>query len=67
MADYICEPPSPPSSRLHTCGLACCCRFIAGEKLTVPTDESFASCVEEQLDAVKETLLQEAEANLAKG
>eukprot|EP00903_Cladosiphon_okamuranus_P015385 g14210.t2 len=48
-------------------GVAVVVKRTGGEKLTVPTDQSFAACVEEQLDAVKDVLWQEAEANLAKG
>lgn len=68
VADFVCE--TPPASRLLLAASHACCFVVfavIGEKLTVPTDESFASCVEQQLDAVKEALWQEAEDNLAKG
>ncbi|CAN0031904.1 unnamed protein product [Pylaiella littoralis] len=48
-------------------GVAVVVKRTGGEKLSVPTDGSFASCIKEQLEVVKDTLWEEATDNLARG
>ncbi|CAN0305148.1 unnamed protein product [Hapterophycus canaliculatus] len=48
-------------------GVAVVVRRTGGEKLTVPTDDTIASSIEQQLDVVRDTLWDEAQDNLAKG